>query len=360
MPDINTFWSLTWNPLFPFSLMGLLFSVYLLDRGTEEDDARCMWFAGLAAGLLTLIHPYHVPLLFTLAAWVTWFRLRGKAPGMLVRYYAAALPFVSVVLLVAKLHPLASRHSASGEMTSPYPMAQALGFGLPLFLFLAGLAAGRGDFAKKYLLPISWVVLSLIFSPLPFWFQRKFLFGAHIPLCLLAGVSFAIFIAKVAGPRRNAAFVAALLIVAPVTLSTQVFHWALQREIVRNNHEGAYYIGDDLRGAMKYLERESSPEEVVLAAESTSTLVPAYSGNTVLWGHWAMSVDVRERRGWRDGIFAAGTSAVAGRELAGAKVKYILVDDEFRKQFGEPKPEFLSTYAKVFEAGKVAIYRNGR
>ncbi|HEY2987817.1 MAG TPA: hypothetical protein VGL11_08825, partial [Candidatus Binatia bacterium] len=129
MPDINTFWSLTWNPLFVYSLMLLLLSVYLLDRGTEEADARSMWLAGLAAGFLTLIHPYHVPLLFTLAASVAIVRLRRRAPGLLARFYGAALPFVSVVFIISKLHPLASQHSASGEMASPYLTAQTLGFG---------------------------------------------------------------------------------------------------------------------------------------------------------------------------------------------------------------------------------------
>ncbi|MBI2871244.1 MAG: hypothetical protein HYY14_05985 [Candidatus Omnitrophica bacterium] len=357
MPETNTFWSLLWNPLFAYSLTVLLLSAYLLDRGTEEADGRSMWLGGLAAGFLTLIHPYHVPLIFTLAAGLAFFRLRGRASAMLARYYGVALPFVAVVFLISKLHPLASQHSISGEMASPPLWSEALGFGLPLVLFLAGVAAGRGDFVKKYLLPVTWIVLALIFSQLPFWFQRKFIFGAHVPLGILAGVAFGIFVAKVAGPWRKPAIAAALLLAAPLTLSTQVFHLALQREIVGSNYEGAYYISDDLRAAMKYLRADSGADDLVFAAESTSTLVPAYSGNTVLWGHWAMSVDWQERRAWKERAFGTGPTEEAARELAKTGVRYVLVDDAFRGSFGDPRPGFFSQYGKVFEKGEVAIYR---
>lgn len=357
MPDANTFWSLLWNPLFAYSLTVLLLSLYLLDRATAERHGRSMWLAGLAAGFLTLIHPYHVPLLFTLAACMTLLRLQGEAPGMLARYYGAALPFVAVVWLIAKLHPLVSQHSISGEMSSPTLWSEALGFGFPLVLFLVGVVGGRGDFVKRYLLPVSWIVLSVVFSQLPFWFQRKFLFGVHVPLCILAGVSLGTFVAQVASRWRKTALFAALLAAAPVTLSTQLFHLALQREIVRDNHEVAYYISDNLREAMKSLERESRSEDLVFAAVSTSTLLPAYSGNTVLWGHWAMSVDLSERLAWKEGVFGMGPTEQAGRGLVKAGVKYILVDDQFRNEFGDPEPEFFSAYGKIFEKGEVAVYR---
>lgn len=360
MPDANTYWSLLWNPLFAYSSTVLLLSLYLLDRGTAEGDARSMWLAGLAAGFLTLIHPYHVPLLFTLAAWLALFRLWGRAPGLLARYYGAALPFVSVIFLISKLHPLVSQHMTSGSMPSAPLVAQALGFGLSLVLSLLGVVAGRGDFMKKYLLPVSWLVLSLIFSHLPFWFQRKFIFGAHIPLCVVAGVSFEMFVAKAAGPWRKSVVTAAALIAAAVALPTQAFHISLQRQIVRNNDEGAYYISGDLREGMKFLERESGAADLVFAAGSTSTLVPVFAGNTVLWGHWAMSVDLPERLAWKERLFGMGATEAAGRELVKAGVKYILVDDDFRSSFGDPEPGFFAAYGKVFEKGGVAVYRYGK
>jgi hypothetical protein len=358
MPDINTFWSLMWNPLFPYSLTLLLVSVYLLDRGTEEADARSIGLAGLAAGFLTLIHPYHVPLLFTLAAAVALIRRRSRAFGLLVRYYGFAIPFVAVVFLISRLHPLASEHSASGEMTSPYWTAQALGFGLPLLLAFAGVVAARGAVVKKFLVPVAWIVLALVSSHLPFWFQRKLIFGAHVPIGILAGVAWAMFAAKISEPWRTSVIAAAALLTAALTLPTQIFHLLLDREIVRRNDERAYYMSDGLREAMHFLRAESAPADLVFAAGSTSTLVPAFAGNTVLWGHWAMSVDLSQTLRWKDAVFEKGATEAAGRELRKAGVKYVLVDDAFRESFGDPAPEFSTQYRKVFEKSEAAIYRS--
>lgn len=357
MPDINTFWSLTWNPLFPYSLALMLVSIYLLDRGTAERDTRSMWRSGLAAGLLTLIHPYHAPLLFTLAAAVALLRLRRRAPGLLARYYAAALPFVLIVFLVSKLHPLASDHSASGAMVSPHLTAQISGFGAPLLLAVAAMIFSRRIAAKKYSVCAAWIALAIIFSHLPFWFQRKFLFGAHIPIGILAGVACAMFCATIRGPRRALVIGSAALVVAALAWPTQIFHLMLDRDIARLNDERAYYMSDGVSEAMRFLRTESAPEDLVFAALSTSTLVPAFAGNTVLWGHWAMSVDFEKTLRWKDEVFARGAGEPAAAELLKAGVRYVLVDDAFRESFGAPAPEFSAHYRKVFEKNGAAVYR---
>ena len=45
--DSNTFWSLLWNPLFPYSLAMMLLVMYWLDRGTPTDIKPISGSAGL-------------------------------------------------------------------------------------------------------------------------------------------------------------------------------------------------------------------------------------------------------------------------------------------------------------------------
>lgn len=357
IPDVNTFWSLSWNPLFAFSLTVLLLSLYSLDRGSREGKAGHMWLSGLAAGVLALIHPYCLPLLFTLAAGITFFRLRGKAAGMLMRFFAAALPFAAIVLLLSIFNPLAARHTLTGKMESGPLLSYLIGFGLPLILCLTGIVLGRGAFLKKYALPLSWIALAFVFAYLPFWFQRRFIFGVHVPLCLLAGASLGILSERVASRRRKIVSVMCALVMMPLALSTQVFLQVTQRDSVRDNKQGAFYIGDDLMEGLKYLKDGSRPSDLVFAAESTSIFVPVYAGNTVLWGHWALTVDLQERRRWVIEAFRRGMGGGFGREMLSAGVRYILVDDEFRSMFGDPWPGFFAPYVKVFERGPVTIYR---
>ncbi len=42
---------------------------------------------------------------------------------------------------------------------------------------------------KQYWQVVLWFLMSVVFAYFPFWFQRKLIFGAHIPLCILAAVS---------------------------------------------------------------------------------------------------------------------------------------------------------------------------
>ena len=67
MPEVSTYWSLLWNPLFPWSLALMLLAIFWLDRGTRDERPRDLWRAGLTAGVLTLIHPYSQPLLLAFA-----------------------------------------------------------------------------------------------------------------------------------------------------------------------------------------------------------------------------------------------------------------------------------------------------
>jgi hypothetical protein len=83
MPEVSTFWSLLWNPLFPLSLTLMLLSIYWVDRGTAEARAPYLWLSGLAAGVMALVHPYSLPLLFTMAAIIAVVRRKASALGYL-------------------------------------------------------------------------------------------------------------------------------------------------------------------------------------------------------------------------------------------------------------------------------------
>lgn len=85
VPELTTYWSLLWNPLFPYSLLLMLWVIYQIDRGSRFKRKRDMWLAGLTAGLLALVHPYSQPVLLALAVIVITVRVREQAPSYLIR-----------------------------------------------------------------------------------------------------------------------------------------------------------------------------------------------------------------------------------------------------------------------------------
>ncbi len=128
----------------------MLLSIFWLDRGTQHGDAVDLWRSGLATGVMALLHPYSVASLFTLAVVVTVARKKMRAIGYLLRYFAVSLPFAIYPAAVSRLNPILAQHSVTGEMKSPLPAGYALGFGLPLLLFIAGLIVLRSELLKKY------------------------------------------------------------------------------------------------------------------------------------------------------------------------------------------------------------------
>ncbi len=364
LPDMSTYWSLLWNALFPFSLTLMLLSIYWLDRGTREARSSDLWLAGLATGVMALIHPYSLPLLFALAVVVTVIRRRANAFGYLCRYFALALPFVTYVTVVSQINPLVARHSALGEMKSPSLVAYVLGFGLPLFFCLAALIAKWTPLFKRYYQLVLWFFLSVVFAYLPFWFQRKLVFGAHVPLCILDGIAFAMLLGWCSrSTTRTWVVIIAAVIGLPLLVATPIYLFDSQRKKARANADGAYYLSNEKIEGLRFLNTHSDPNDVVFATIATSRLIPAFAGNTVVWGHWAMSIDLKERRAWLGDLLKTRSNwddENRSREFWGTGIQYIFADGEI-KQALETYPfmwrVILKEAEKVFENDSVVIYR---
>jgi len=365
VPEVSTYWSLLWNPLFPYSLTLMLLTIYWLDRGTREGRKSDLWFGGLATGILALIHPYSLPLLFILALLITLVRRGAEGLGYLCRYFSVSFPSVLYLVLVTRFQSVISRHSSLGEMTSPSLPAYLLGFGIPLLIFAGGVVVGRGQWVKQYWQLVLWFLVSVALSYFPFWFQRKLIFGAHIPLCILAGISFDLLLTRCFGPRaRRWALAVAAVVLVPLLVSTPIALLASESRVVRANADGAYYISDDMMNGLKFLKGRSKPNQVVFATPTTSRLTPAFSGNTVVWGHWAMSVDREERQKWITDLFNQNSDWADDKrssEFWGTDIQYIFADGQL-KQSIEQNPwrwqTILRDADKVFSNGSVAIYQH--
>ena len=364
--DMNTFWSLLWNPLFPYSLTLLLLALFWLDRGSRDGRNSDFWRAGITTGILALTHPYSQPLLFAFAVIITALRKKSSAPGYVLRFFAAAIPFVVYVGLVARLNPLIAQHNFAGEMSSPPPVAYLLGFGLPLLFCGVGAIVNREQLMKRCWPVILWFVLSVALAYFPFWFQRKLIFGAHVALCIVAAVSIDLILNRISKSpeiRRRLTFAAAIISL-PLLVATPVYLLASENREVRNNTDNAYYINGDTMDGLIFL-RRTNPGDVVFATSETSRLIPGLAGNTVVWGHWAQSVDLTQRHNWITNLFnerADWTDPNRAREFWGTNsIQYIFADGAF-KQSIERDPRrwqvILNDADAVFTNREVLIYRH--
>ena len=363
--DMNTFWCLLWNPLFPWSLTLMLLALLWVDCGSRDGRKSDFWLGGTATGILALIHPYSQPLLFIFAVLITVLRRKAFALIFLSRYFLAAIPFVIYVGLMAALHPLVSKHDSTGEMISPSPATYALGFGLPLLFCVAGLAVERKQLMKRHWPVMLWFVLSVALAYFPFWFQRKLIFGAHIPLCILAAISLNLILNRLSNPQtRSQITIVAAIIFLPLLVSTPAYLLASENREVRNNTDGYYYISSDVTDGLHFLKTETRPSDVVFATVETSRLIPGLVGNTVVWGHWAQSVDLAERQNWITNLFnpqADWADTNRAREFWSTNIQYIFADGSFKQSLEQGRRQWqviLNEADAVFTNQSVVIYKH--
>ena len=150
---------------------------------------------------------------------------------------------------------------------------------------------GGKNLLRRWWPVVLWFSLAVGFAYLPVWFQRKLVFGSHVPLCILAGISLGagIFERFADQTARKLILAAGLVIGLPVAASTSAYLLVNERAEVANNATGDYYLSDDVMGGLKFLREHSRPDDIVCATLDTSRVIPAISGNTVLWGHWAIT-----------------------------------------------------------------------
>ena len=361
MPEMSTFFSALSNPLFPWSLTLMLLSIHWFDRGTAEQRYSDLWLSGLAAGGMILIHPYAAPLVFTMAVIIAVTRRKNRALQYLLRYFAAAAPFAIYVVVASRSNALVAKHTVTGTMNSPPFVGYLVGFGLPLLFFIIGSAVAQGKLLRRYWQLVVWFLLSILFAYLPFWFQRKLVFGAHIPLCLLVAVAFDLVLNKwsTAGKRRVVT-IAAAVVLLPLLSVTPAYLLTNQYQQVKANVGGAYFVKNEIIDGLKVLQQRSKPDDVVFASIATSRLIPAFSGNTVLWGHWAMSVDFPERQTWATAIFNAQSDENLSERFWGSDLQFVFADGDI-KQWFESHPYLagiiLKNASKIFENSSVVIYQ---
>ena len=77
----------------------------------------------------------------------------------------------------------------------------------------------------------------------------------------------------------------AIVVAVPLLIATSIFQLVRTARKVEINEHDSYYIPDNVLAGLNFLKERTKPDELVFATWQTSRLIPAYSGNTVLWGH---------------------------------------------------------------------------
>jgi hypothetical protein len=357
--DANTFWSLLWNPVFPFSLALMVLAIRWTEESLDANDPRRAWKAAPCLTALALLHPYPLAVLYPLLTALCVIRRPKDWLSFWSRAVGASLPVALFIAGLSFFHPLIRAHNGLGTEERLSLFSYAVGFAPPLALIAAALFLKGREFPRRYWPLFLWFGVSLVLTYCPVWFRTKYIFGAHLPLCLLAGAAAEPILAALPWRRSwTAALAAALLALASYS---QVFNLRESLAEVAANEEGQFRLRDGMTAGLQYLASHGAPSDLVFAAAPTSAKICAFSGKTVFWGHWAQSVDSKDRRAWMKNVFTKDSDwspEERRRRFWDSGVAYLFLDGNWREGFGKGiGPRLLADADKVFENPEVTIYR---
>jgi hypothetical protein len=360
-------YSLMANAHFPLAI-GLMTIIALCGLRIMDAERRAEgpwgteWLTGsgmtLAAVLLGGIQPFGlVPVFGGLVTMLTARALRyrsipWRAGAWIGGAAAVALIYPLYMQLVIHSDPTLSAWNAQNTTSSPPLWDWAASYGLVLVLALlgGGFALRRGS--NGDFLALGWALTTLIGMYLPLALQRRLALGLGVPLGLLAGMGWW----RTVRPRIAArgrtlmqGLAVAFSALTPIFLIVVTSSAAL-------SGEPWFYLSDGEWASLKWLRDEARSGAVVLSAPQTGSFVPAWTGQTVVYGHPFETVNAARRKAQVEAYWT-GEMSDSQREafLEENRVSYVLVGPRERALGGgESKSGAVGELA--FEADQVGIY----
>jgi hypothetical protein len=199
-----------------------------------------------------------------------------------------------------------------------------------------------------WLVPLAWALTAIILVYLPFNLQRRFIIGLYVPLSVLAvwGLDW------LAGGRpRRMGLLAFLLFL--LVLPTNLFLLFSARYGLQT-HDPLIVLHQDEVKALQWLESNTPPEALVLAAPRTGLFIPAHTGRRVIYGHPYETVQAEtEKQAVQDFFSGRWSQAQRSEFLEQRGVDYVFYGPQERVPGNPLQMEELTP---VFQSGEVTLF----
>ena len=380
----NSFLCILGYPHFAFAATFIALTFEFIWRGWKKEQTKHMVIAGVLALLLGWQHAYDLLLIYGITgtfALLTW--LKGRVfpwrlfwGGVIVFALSCSGAIYSVILTtVDPLWEEVLAQFANAGVYTPSPPHMIILFGFPLILAVAtwiGLAwrkrrPGRSQWSEENLFVMGWFLAGAVLNYIPTDFQIHMLNSWQIPMMLLVTIGLYDFIApaiaqwkleirnwKLEIGDRAQRLVAVAFVLA--VLPTNVYLWAW-RFVDLARHDYPYYLYRDEVAALKWLDENTEPEDILLSSLTIGQYIPALSGNTAFLAHWAQTVDFYDKR---DRVARFFDAAVPDEEraetLRAFGIDYIL-HGPAERTLGNYAPQTSLFLERVFSSPHTTIYR---
>jgi hypothetical protein len=367
---------------FPMQAMAGALLVGALGIGAIALERRSILFAGTAGVLglaLGLQHGYDLVIVYAVLGCLGailalrdghWLRTLGLEALMC----GPAVPVVGYLAFLTRGSPIwqgvLAQYGNAGVYT-PNPAHLLILMGLPLVVVLASVpllfvhrrAAWsylRGARARDLLIYV-WLCVGFVLLYIPTDFQIKMLAGWQVPVAVVAtrvvlercAPLLANWWRRVT-PTHAAQVLALVFVVSVLPLNLYLITW---RFVDLGRRDYPYYLTQDDMAALRWLEHDSLPTDVVLSSLTLGEYVPSVSGNTAYLAHWAQTLDFFAKRDFVARFFdATMPDQQRASMLADSGVKYVIYGPAERA-LGAFNPAGCTLLERTFETSSVSVYR---
>jgi len=383
----NTFWVMLASPHLTLALALTLLTLGLAWLGHERQRFGVSLAAAGVALFLGLGHVYDL---------VTVWAVLGIFGGLLTlrdgfRWRTFVKLFVVVLLsapaalyfgwLSSSANPLwkqaLAQYDNLGAFT-PSPLHLLILLGFTFFLAVGGFVGGLGDLvtlragslralSNRDLFLKGWFIVNLVIIYLPLRFQVMLLTGFQFVLAALA-TDFvfdrllpwlAARQARKPGPgwltdERMTRWVSGLVLLAVLPTNLYLFAW---RFVDLHRYAYPFYLHRDEVVAIRWLEANADPGDVVLSALVTGHYIPGLAGTHAFLSNAVMTIDFNAKQALVVRFFDEATTDGARRAfLRDYGVDYVFYAAPERS-LGNFHPAAVDYLRLVFSAGEADVYR---
>jgi hypothetical protein len=161
----------------------------------------------------------------------------------------------------------------------------------------------------------------------PFGFQRKLVWGAHVPMAIVSAavLIYALRTFFPRGPRWAAAGAAvalvALLAGGSIRHYLELFRWNAETRV-------GEYVRAAYDDGFAWLAENVADDDVILSWGATPPMIPGHTGKTVYFGHWAQTLDYPRKLALGARVFGDADHApqALASELRHERIHYVVVD----------------------------------
>ncbi len=352
VPEANTFFMMLESPHFVYSQIFIFLNIIYLLKYLQKYDHKSLLLSSFFASILMIEHPYMVPFVLILNTMMFIFPLRLSAWAKFMM-----LPVISLGLIYKLYFLTPAAKLTLNQTILPTPAIENVlyGFGLLIPFALFGIYKENLRKSENFVL-IAWIVLTGILIYSPFATQRRFLEGVHIPVAVFAGTGIFHFFRLIKGSLLHILFVVILVVMLSITnvfnINKMIFAYSN-----KNPDRYIHYLETDDLIAMRWLENNSSKNEVILAGFYYSNLIPGFTGRFVYNGHLYLSADSRRKMKLLDEFMTSSDDQFRRRFLLENGIDYIFIGTRDLPNINLTDFIKYSFLKEVFQQDEVTIFR---